>query len=173
MPNGLHISKLFDPKDLQAAVAEGLVNATLHPTGKLVIYNYGPKAQFEDAWTPVTMQCRGLIVNTATSEVVARPFRKFFNLNTERFPETKLENLPADIEPEVTAKLDGSLGILYPDPESDLPAIATRGSFTSDQAIWATRWYRKNYHAAKWPDNYCPLFEIVYPENRIVCAYDW
>jgi hypothetical protein len=63
-----------------------------------------------------------------------------------------------------------SLGILY--WLDGLPAIATRGSFTSEQAIWATKWIRE--HATNnWPDGFTPLFEIVFPENQIVVRYDY
>jgi RNA ligase len=49
--------------------------------------------------------------------------------------------------------------------------VATRGSFTSDQAVWASDWLANNGSDA-WPDGWTPLFEIVYQENRIVVRYN-
>lgn len=62
-----------------------------------------------------------------------------------------------------------SLGILYPTPDGY--EIATRGSFTSDQALHATRLFRERYGAFTPPDGMTCLFEVIYPENRIVCDY--
>lgn len=64
-----------------------------------------------------------------------------------------------------------SLGILYPDPAGGF-AIATRGSFTSDQAIHGTEIWKRFYEGGWEPLVYAThLFEIVYPANRIVVDY--
>jgi len=64
-----------------------------------------------------------------------------------------------------------SLGILYDGPDG--PAIATRGSFSSEQALHATKVYQDRYEGTWKPlmDNYTYLFEIIFPENRIVLDY--
>ena len=158
----------------------GVVSEMKHPNyPELSIYNYTHVAQHENIWDDVTEQCRGLIVNNQTDEVLARPFRKFFNLNTSFRPETQEANLPSTT-PVVLEKLDGSLGILY--WYNGRPAIATRGSFWSDQAQWATKWYHERFWQAihdepvecgEWPKGYTPLFEIIYKENRIVVDYEY
>lgn len=160
------LDELFDLLDLDAAIDSGYVRQQYHPTLPLAILNYSEHCQFERVWTPVTRQCRGLIYNTETGLVVARPLPKFFN-----YGEPGL-----DLDPEepvlVTDKLDGSLGILYDD--GDGGAVATRGSFTSDQAQHATAVWKRRYagrlrhvHLDWWT----LLFEIIYPQNRIVCDY--
>lgn len=144
---------------------------TLRPHSRLplLIANYTQTTQFAGEWNECTKMCRGLILTT-DGEVVARPFEKFFNV--AQVEETKVENLPAEM-PVITEKLDGSLGILYWD--GDLPCMATRGSFDSDQAIWATNWIRR-----WWADTgkhkgilkrATYLFEIIYRSNRIVVSY--
>jgi RNA ligase len=62
-----------------------------------------------------------------------------------------------------------SLGILY--PHAGGWRVATRGSFISEQATWATRHYQR--HFADWTPEpgLTYLVEIVYPENRIVLDY--
>ena len=66
-------------------------------------------------------------------------------------------------------KKDGSLGILY--WVGDEPWIATRGSFDSDQAQWATSFFRQNADLKQFNRGITYLFEIVYPSNRIVVDY--
>jgi hypothetical protein len=165
--------KLWDfinEDELNAQIEAKMVKATPHPSGKLLIYNYTQMASFTpELWNHVTDKCRGLIVDIESGDIVSRPFEKFWNLNDARHPETLMENLPS-APPTLTRKMDGSLGILY--WLDGMPAIATRGSFTSEQAIWATKWIRE--HATNnWPDGFTPLFEIVFPENQIVVRYDY
>lgn len=63
---------------------------------------------------------------------VLRPLPKFLNHDQPEAPVIALD------EPVVvTDKADGSLGIIYPTPDG--PAVATRGSFASDQALHAPR----------------------------------
>lgn len=144
-------------------VAGGYVSVKKHPTAALWIHNYTAKAQYERVWNETTLQCRGLILGP-DGEVVARPFRKFFNLGEHQ------GEIPA--EPfNVYEKLDGSLGILY--WLNGEPCIATRGSFTSEQAVRATRIVRERYDipAQMLARHYTYLFEIILPENRIVVDY--
>lgn len=78
--------------------------------------------------------------------------------------------LAAHTSVEVTDKLDGSLGILY--PADGGWAIATRGSFDSEQARHATALLQGRYHGRFFPAlGWTYLFEIVFPGNRIVVDY--
>lgn len=149
---------------IQPYIDQGLVN--VQTLDDLAIYNYTPRCQFEKKWDDVTRACRGLIMRG--DEIVARPFPKFFNLNEQ--PETEVANLPAEL-PIVTEKFDGSLGILY--QHDGQLKIATRGSFISDQAIEGTKILQeKGLTADMFNLKYFTyLFEIVYPENRIVVEY--
>ncbi len=157
------INELFDPCDLEAALAEGLVREQVHPSEPLRILNYTEKAQWEQEWDEVTLNCRGLIVNDL-GQVVARPFRKFFNYGQDQAGPLDLSAKAAVVD-----KLDGSLGIAFPTTAGF--AIATRGSFTSTQAIHATEVLNRCYPEFLPPEGVTVLFEIVYPENRIVCDY--
>jgi len=144
----------------------GLVSEKEHPHAPYLIYNYTPACQFTRSWDDVTKMCRGLIVHKETGEILARPFTKFFNY--EEHVE-KGDKLP-DEEPVVYKKMDGSLGILY--WINDRPFIATRGSFVSDQAKWASAYILMNeIDLSHLNRDYTYLFEIIYPENRIVVSY--
>lgn len=151
-------------------VAKKLISEESHPERPEVkIYNYTQMCQFSGAWDEVTKICRGLIVNRKTGDIIARPFEKFFN-----YQEHISKGLPLPLEsPLISEKVDGSLGILYELDGQEW--ISTRGSFTSTQAIWATNWWRKNVPAGllKNLHEYTYLFEIVFPENKIVVNYDF
>lgn len=148
-------------------IEKGLITEQRHPEDEnIAVFNYSQKTQFERAWDQVTMNCRGLIVNIATGEIIARPFPKFFN-----YGEHIEKNMPIpNEEPYVYDKMDGSLGILY--KLNGKVWIATRGSFTSEQAVWATEWWRQKMMMVP-TEGFTHLFEIVYPENRIVVNYDF
>ena len=154
----------MDKELLSQMVQDKLVTVNKHPEADIFIYNYTAKVQYGKLWNEVTLQTRGLILD-ANMNVVARPFGKFFNLE-EHSPE-ELPQLPFD----VFEKMDGSLGILY--WIDDKPFIATRGSFESDQAIKATEiLYRLYSHTFTYLDKSSTyLFEIIYPQNRIVVDY--
>jgi len=168
----VHISDILHADQLHKDVDAGYIRAQRHPTLPLTIYNYTPSAMYDSHWDSATLMARGLILDDL-GMVVARPFQKFFNLGEQAMPKFVVSDTPARIY----EKLDGSLGILYCyDGEV---GVATRGSFTSDQAVWATNWLdRMNWadgigHGLYrfWPAGVTPLVEIIYPQNRIVVDY--
>lgn len=160
------IQNVCELPELDGMLAGGFVVKRSHPTEPLAIYNYTARAQYERVWNETTLTCRGLITDAA-GKVVARPFRKFFNMD---------EHPRSDIvfsKPfTVTEKMDGSLGIMYP-ISSGYYAIATRGSFEGDQAKWATAWLDANVKSDFFDRSKTYLFEIVAKWNRIVVSYDY
>ncbi|HEX8346300.1 MAG TPA: RNA ligase [Actinoplanes sp.] len=158
------LTEVLDPTVLAAAIDAGHVRVQRHPGRPYVIYNYTEACQYAGAWNPVTLACRGLIVDEPTGTVLARPLTKFFNHTEGHAPALRL-----DAPVLVTDKADGSLGIVYCD--GDELAVATRGSFASDQARHATALLRERYAGFRPPDGLTVLVEIVYPANRIVVDY--
>lgn len=161
-----HLDDLMDPELLMECVATGLVTVRQHPDPSvpLDIYNYTAKAAYDRLWNDATLNCRGLIVHRETARVEARPFPKFFNHGEELAHQFRPDERvrPSD-------KMDGSLGVLYNHPWG--VAIATRGSFESEQALRGTRMLQP-YLNGWWPEEGLTyLFEIIYPENRIVVDY--
>lgn len=159
----------FSMEELQAAIDAGDVRSQVHPEFDFLrIYNYCEEVQYRNKWNRVTLACRGLILNNQTGEVIARPWEKFFNFG-------QMDNrIESNAPVEVTDKMDGSLGILYRRPDGKA-AIATRGSFASEQAQHANKlWdieYAMYHDFNEVIEEYTFLFEIIYPENRIVCNY--
>jgi len=149
--------------ELQDLVAGGYCTRRRHAQLPLWIYNYSQKAQFDfkaHNWPQVLREARGLILDEA-GDIIARGFAKFFNLS-------QLPELPQG-QPEFWEKVDGSLILLCAYEGRRL--FSTRGSFESDQALWAASWF-----GAQAPDYLPPagetvLMEAVYPGNRIVVDY--
>lgn len=148
------------------AVQKRRVECSRHPVHPYITFKYSRDTQFSYDWDEVTMAARGIIFNEETGEVVARPFSKFFNYNEPTAPTEKMVG-----RIHVTDKLDGSLGIGYVEPDGKF-AIATAGSFKSEQAQHATKLYHERYEG-KWNPNpkLTYLWEIIYPDNRIVVSY--
>jgi RNA ligase len=140
---------------------DGLLYKQVHPTLPLTIWNYTEKVQYENLWDEVTLMCRGLVTDE-DGNIVARPFRKFFNVEEGKHTPTN--------DFKVYEKMDGSLGILF--NYNGEWVMATRGSFTSDQAVKGMEMLSK-YDYNKLHKDFTYLFEIIYSDNRIVCSYDY
>jgi hypothetical protein len=144
---------------------DGLLYKQTHPTLPLTIWNYTEKVQYEMLWDDVTIMCRGLVTNDL-GDIIARPFPKFFNY------EEVIDKgvIPWDSEyVHVQEKMDGSLGILFHYEGEWL--LATRGSFTSDQAVKGLGIIKSKYDLNRFIREVTYLCEIIYPENRIVVDY--
>jgi len=146
---------------LEEYYQNGLLLKQTHPSHDLTIWNYTPKVQYEKLWDNITLQCRGLVTNSE-GKIIARPFKKFFN-----YEEHKPEDIPNE-EYVVYEKLDGSLGILFNYKGEWI--LATRGSFTSSQSIKGKK-ILDRHDISAWRKDNTYLFEIIYPENRIVVDY--
>lgn len=144
---------------LERYVKEGWLISQRHPTLPLTIYNYSQTTQYEAHWDEVTLQCRGLVMDNEGA-IVARPFKKFFNIEENKHVATESF--------EIYEKMDGSLGILFMYNEEWI--FASRGSFTSEQAIKGRELIGK-YDLELLSPGYTYLFEIIYPKNRIVVNY--
>lgn len=158
------ITDILDIIALNDMREAGYIRQAKHPTLPLVSECYTKQTMFEKKWTNETRICRGLIWNTETLEVVARPFAKFFNWGEPSAP-----SVAPDTWFKAYNKLDGSLGIVYDTPDG--PAVATKNSFVSPQAVHATEVLRTRYNGWLPQEGHTTLLEIIYPENRIVLDY--
>lgn len=130
---------------------------------QFVLLCYTRQAILAGRWNWFERNARGLLFDAITGCLAARPFEKFFNYGEGgRFPAGR----PVSI----CQKIDGSLGILYQHLPGDW-RITTKGSLYSEQGAWATEWFRRNCRPRAIPRATTLLFEIVYPENRIVVNY--
>lgn len=166
-----HLDMLFDLDDFETHIAAKYVRVAEHEG--LSIANYTAKAQYDRQWSRVTKKCRGLIFETDTGFVIARGFDKFFNWDESGQP------YPPTGPFILSDKFDGSLGIMYVTLGGEI-SVATRGSLNGDIAQHATQRAREiidlydiDVNAIKMLSSlgYTPLFEIIYPGNRVVVNY--
>jgi len=160
------VSEILDR--LNQLVTEGYVSCRPHPNyPQLRIFNYTDKCTYDKHWNEFTLSARGLIIDVDAKRLVALPFPKIFN-----YSELGIVN-PADLPSvdSVVEKMDGSLGIIF--FYNGLWHVATRGSFESEQAIWATAKLRGAIdQGLVLEQNYTYLMELIYPANRIVVNYN-
>lgn len=156
----------MNKKILDQYVEEGWLVSQKHPKLPLEIYNYSQKTQYEKKWDSVTLACRGLIVDSETGNIVVKPFSKFFNY------EEVSNEVPWETSEHVWVqeKMDGSLGILF-NYKGDW-ILATRGSFTSVQAIKGMEIIKKKYDLSNFFNSIAYIVEIIFPQNRVVVSYD-
>ena len=116
-------------------------------------------------------ECRGLIFNTATGELISRPYHKFFNVG-ER-DETQIDTLNLSASHVVLEKLDGSMIRPIPTPEGF--RLGTKAGIT-DVAMNAEVFIGDKPQYGTFI-NLCisqettPIFEWVSRKNRIVVDY--
>jgi RNA ligase len=169
----------MDIETLKKLEKDGWISLRKHPHQDLYIANYTTQCQMDREWNHNTIQCRGLVV-TGDGRIVARPFKKFFNFSELQGMRNRLWDLYKVRYSEIWTKpftayekMDGSLGIYFRMPNGHWE-WATRGSFESDQSIIARDIWRDLYEGFPMcrldPWN-TYLFEIIYPENRIVVDY--
>lgn len=160
----LSYRSLFSDKQLNEMLSQRMIFRSVHSTLPLAVWKYSKAAVISQTWNDVTMNCRGLVIDTETGEVLARPFGKFFNYSEPSCPE-----LDWDQEGIVAMnKEDGSLCIYV--EKYDL--LATPGSAESAQALAATRMLKEQYANQFEPvKGRTYMFEFIHPENRIVLDY--
>lgn len=166
-PARLNVSDVFAPGTLESYVENGLITCRYNEDKSLAIYKYSDKAGSIKSWDEVTILVRGMIVDTATGEIVARGFNKFFSLGQYEYFGISVDTSQSAIS---MTKEDGSMGIAY--YHNGQWSISTLSSFQSDQAIHATKLFREKYGDIKpREDGVTLIFEIIYPEGRIVTDY--
>jgi RNA ligase len=144
---------------LDQYVEEGWLIKQDHPTLPLTIYNYSQATQYAGKWDEITLSCRGLVIDDQ-GRIMARPFKKFFNIEEGKHTSTSEFN--------VYEKMDGSLIIIFWYDGGWV--VASRGSFISDQAINASQiFFNELNHNFSIGITY--LFEFTAAWNRIVVDY--
>ncbi|MGH8905867.1 MAG: T4 RnlA family RNA ligase [Egibacteraceae bacterium] len=171
----MDLTELLDEGLLRRRIEDGFVKVAWHGVHPLVVLNYTARTQYEHAWDKVTSACRGLVVECAPTpgaglrfgRIVARPLDKFFNLDDPEGIAAVEANAGQPFS--VWEKVDGSLFVVVCDHEFGL-VTCTRGSFESEQADVGRRLLAMADQDALRQGWTC-LFEVVYPDNRIVVDY--
>jgi RNA ligase len=164
MTNKIKILEKVDWNVLKDYVDNSLIIANKHSEYDIWILNYSPKVQSKKFWDEYTLSCRGLVID-AGGTILARPFQKFKN-----YEEHDPSEIDMSQEYDVFEKMDGSLIIMFYYKPRMQWIIASRGSFISEQCLEAQKMFDINAYD-KLDVNYTYLFEVIYPENRIVVDY--
>ena len=173
----------IDRDRVDALVKDGLAQVTKHPERDLWIANYSDHCARSRLWRvdDLLLDLRGLVFD-ASGQVVARGWRKFFNVSEwEGVGLDDLAALGGDFE--VAEKLDGSLILAFTDPKDNALIVASRGSFVSSHAQEAEAYLRATYpdfvarseafaRMAEGVPIWTCLFEWTGPQNRHVVRYD-
>jgi tRNA splicing ligase len=159
----MKLAEYLDVKKLLDHIQRGVVTVGFHPTLPLAIYCYGRKCTYDQLWDDVTRKCRGLIVDIETNEIIARPFEKFFSVGQDVETDERLKAVD-DVygPPVIQEKVNGSLGIFW--RYGIHWGIATKGSFQSEHAKFATKWLEDHIEKRGklvFPEGYTPVFEII------------
>jgi len=160
----MEMLKKVDWNLLNTYIDNSHIVANKHPQYDIWILNYSPKAQSNKFWDIYTLSCRGLVIDV-DGNILARPFQKFKN-----YEEHNPSEIDMSQEFDIFEKMDGSLIIVfYYVPRMEW-IVASRGSFISEQCMEAKKMIDVNiYNKLKTDCTY--LFEVIYPENRIVLDY--
>ena len=94
--------------------------------GNISSFNFTKKAFINSHWNDLTLRARGLFINTKTSEIVARGYDKFFNVD-ER-PNTCVKFMKRHMKFPAFAykKENGFLGLISYDAENDELLFASK-----------------------------------------------
>jgi RNA ligase len=171
----MRLSEYLDVYELAHMIEAGRIREAKHESLPLTLYTYTERAQFAEEWTDSERKCRGLVVED-TGEIVAWSMKKFFNYSEHANGKSYAAPLPAE-EFEVFSKMDGSMGTVF--FYDDSWHVASKGSFHSEQAQWATSYVRQKVDFGDFLVPRCDALdkfttyvcEIIYPTNRIVVDY--
>ena len=95
---------LIDKNLLEEMIEKQYINVQTHPEFGYRIYSYSKSCSLNGVWNEATELCRGLIVD-ADDNIIARPFRKFFNI--EEIADKGV--IPNELPERIFEKKDGSV----------------------------------------------------------------
>lgn len=136
---------------------------------QLVVLNY---CQIDsDKRSPIAQECRSLVLEMGTWEVVSRSFDRFFNYGEEPCPALDISQMTA------YEKVDGSLiglfysngGWMYRTRSVIMPTSQINGWEVTWDAHIEKALGRMMHHNLR--KNYTYILELTSPENRVVTRY--
>ena len=112
---------------------------------------------------------RGVIVDFKNKKIIAKPFRKFWNVGEQHAPSMR------DMEQKkgftVMEKLDGSMGISIYDEVTNDFYVSTKGDFDSEQGAWGTPRLPASVKDKALLRKYTLMWEIISKQYQIVVPY--
>lgn len=143
-----------------------------HEFDNRVILNYSQIDSYVHKFHPVVRECRGLVLDSNTGDVVARAFDRFFNLGEHGESDENFDWTNYYIQ----EKIDGSLILLY--YWNGSWHVNTRNSFGGGQVGESNYTWRQLVFDTlgdvlhKVPKYYTYVMELCSPYNQVVKRYD-
>lgn len=162
----MKLSEVFNEHAVQKLLESGEVREIAHPDGRTRMWTLDS----EIPSTALAAQMKGVIFRDG--EVLARPLRRFQEMDSEGFPETHWANLmQLGFKNAVCTRfLDGHSGVMFHNSYG-VKMIAGNNSFVGQPWIWACGKYRERFRDATWPREYSPNFVVVHPEHVRTMEY--
>lgn len=146
---------MLNVNDFREAAEQGLLKRTV--LGPFELFNYTQECTVTGAWTPVTMEARGIVFQDG--QIVCRPMRKFFNSHETGAGEVFAPQL-------ALVKLDGTLINIWFDLSGEMH-ISTRGSLSNEyiDGAWKIVRERNLEELLSLHTDVTWSFEYTYPQN--------
>jgi RNA ligase len=138
----------------------------------VVMLHYMDAVQYDNLWNTFNRMCRGLILDMKNQRVLAWPFNKFFNL--DQMPETKYDKLEVLGRFDTSEKLDGSMIIMFRDPNTNKLMLTTKGSLDSEHGQYANAIEMPSGFwivSSKYMESGTLIFELISKRFQIVVDY--
>lgn len=137
-----------------------------------VLYDrHGEYLSEQDKFYAIRRECRGIKFDTATGNIICRPYHKFFNVNEKE--ETQIHEINLQSQHRVLAKLDGSM--ITPFMVQGEVRYGTKMGVTEVSGP-VEEFARKHPFYSAWSrhllaQNLTPIFEWTSRKQRIVIDY--
>ncbi len=178
----LQVQKFLRESTIKDLIDKYSIKVNDYPEHGIIMLNYNA---FDSEKThPITIECRSLILDRITFDVISRKFDRFFNIGEfdEYYRDFNFDNY------HIMSKEDGSLIGFYYNPHIDAFSISTRSLANAEGInVFGKSWYDQILAAGDFRDNddfqtrmisipdsrdWTFIFEFVGPSNRIVTPYD-
>ncbi len=158
------VKQRLSPPTLKRLVKERKVFRTWSKQHNISVYKYAHGYNFfSDPDQDLVRYCRGLVFDHDSEKILAFPMPKFFN--HFNYNESELKHLLQD-EYFAETKHDGSCVLLW--EFKGKWHWSTLGAFGSEQAVEGRKIFEQDGNYDHLDPNYTYMFEVIYPENRIV-----
>lgn len=108
-------------------------------------FNFKKKAFYRKIWNEQTTKARGLFINKANFEIVARSYEKFFNIGEMDFTEYSFLKNHIKYPLQVFKKENGYLGMLGYNSQFDQLVFACKSTIDSEYAKQFERIFKERY----------------------------
>jgi hypothetical protein len=173
----LEVQKYLENHTLDDLTAEFAIRQTHHDRLPLVILNYH-QTDSRPKTHPIVRECRALVLNRETNELVARSFNRFFNWGEVREEMEQFDFSSFSVQ----TKEDGSLVLIFNFQGEWI--ITTRASFAQDELNYSGRtWEQHILDAVAMTERkhlglildkrLTHVCEFCSPRNKIVRKYEF